>query len=390
MTKLLLPADSKSEKIHGSFAASTTAVGRSEETLDSVQSGSAPLGSGATSFLILHDPPGASVARQWRAFLRDCDYPTHYTAPEFFLEPSLRGQNPFAVLSIAGENVTGVLTGINKDGHVRSGLSVRPQIALPVGADRAQARQNLLAGLLAEAKSARLVDLFSWPETAGHCDARFRQRPYEGVIMLDLARGPEALFRKFSDNKRTNIKKAIKYGVSVEPAKTLDEISAYYAICADWSQRKALPMPAEAEFHETFALTGNRVLFLARHEGKIIAGVVIRFFPHGVMEYAANSSLESALRLRPNDLLHWRAIEWGCAAGIVKYSLGGAHLFLRKFGGQLVPTTRYRLDLSLFRRHALGDWAAEKAEAVRPMIPDRALLIGRSLRGWLGRRDARR
>ena len=49
--------------------------------------------------------------------------------------------------------------------------------------------------------------------------------------MLDLSRGPEALFRKFSENKRTNIKKAIKYGVSVEPAKHADDISAYYAIC---------------------------------------------------------------------------------------------------------------------------------------------------------------
>ena len=206
--------------------------------------------------------------------------------------------------------------------------------------------------------------------------------------MLDLSRGPEALFRRFSENKRTNIKKAIKFGVSVEPAKSPDEISAYYAICADWSRRKALPTPGQDEFQQTFALTGNRVLFLARYEGKIIAGVVIRFFPHGVMEYAANSSLESALRLRPNDLLHWRAIEWGCAAGMAKYSLGGAHLFLRKFGGQLVPTTRHRLDLSLLRRHALGDWTTEKAEAARPMIPDRVLSLGRSLRGRLGKRHA--
>lgn len=352
------------------------------------ESGSAPLGQGASSFLVLHDQPGDALARKWRAFLEDSDYPTHYTAPEFFLEPSFRGQNPFAVLSLAGDSVTGVMTGINKDGHVQSGLSVRPQIALPCCADRAQAWRSLLAGLLVEAERARLVDVFAWPEATGHFHAGFRQRPCEGVIMLDLARGPEALFRKFSENKRTNIKKAIKYGVSVAPAQSSDEVSAYYAICADWSQRKALPIPAEDEFQEIFSLTGNRVLFLARHEGKIVAGVVIRYFPRGVMEYAANSSLDSALRLRPNDLLHWRAIEWGCAEGIAKYSLGGAHLFLRKFGGQLVPTIRHRLDLSLFRRHALGDWITEKASAVRPMVPERALLIGRSLHGWLGKRSA--
>src|SRR4029077_7615907 len=96
--------------------------------------------------------------------------------------------------------------------------------------------------------------------TAAPIDARFRQKQYEGVVMLDLSLGPDALFRKFSANKRTNIKKAIKYGVSVAPANSLDDISAYYAICADWARRKALPIPEADEFRQTFALTKNRVL----------------------------------------------------------------------------------------------------------------------------------
>ena len=145
--------------------------------------------------------------------------------------------------------------------------------------------------------------------------------------------------------------------------------------------------PGEEEFHQTIALKNNRLLLLARHEGKIIAGVVIRFFPHGVMEYAANSSLQDALHLRPNDLLHWRAIEWGCREGMTHYSLGGAHLFLRKFGGEIVPTTRHRLDLSIFRRFAIGDWIADRAERARPLIPGSAGHRG-ALSKRLGRKAA--
>jgi hypothetical protein len=340
-------------------------------------------GENADSFRILRSQPIGPLADKWRAFLGDSDYPAHYTAPEFFLEPAFRNKDPFAVLSITEDRVTGVLTGINERGHVQSGLSVRPQIALSRFADPVDCLRNLLAGLVAEVKAARLVDLFVWSSTAGSIDPRFRQKQYEGVIVLDLSRGPDALFRKFSENKRTNIKKAIKYGVSVEPAQHADEIAAYHAICADWSRRKGLPIPPEEEFQQNFALVNNRVLFLARHEEKIIAGVVIRFFPQGVMEYAANSSLESALRFRPNDLLHWRAIEWGCMEGMTKYSLGGAHLFLRKFGGQLVPTTRLRLDQSLLRRYELADWITDKAEAVRPLIPDQIVALSRSLRSLL-------
>jgi hypothetical protein len=68
-------------------------------------------------------------------------------------------------------------------------------------------------------------------------------------------------------------------------------------------------------------------LLLARHNGGIVAGVVLRFFPGGVVEVAANGSLESALYLRPNDLLFWRAIEWACVEGMTKCNLGGANLF---------------------------------------------------------------
>jgi len=332
-----------------------------------------------TSFRILNRPPAGRIETLWRACLADSDFPTHYAAPEYFREPALRGKEPFAILSMAGDDVTAVLTGIHDGDRVRSGLSVRPQIAFSRHADRPNAMRNLVAGLVQEAESAKLVDVFLWSDMTGPVDARFRERRYEGVVMLDLSRGPDALFRKFSANKKINIKKAIKYGVSVDPAKTRDDVCAYYAVYVDWARRKALPVVRQAEFQETFALTRNRQLFLARHEGQIVAGVVVRFFPGGVMEYAANSSLESALHLRPNDLLHWRAIEWACAEGMTKYSLGGAHLFLRKFGGEIAPTTRHRLDLSILRRYAVGDWIAERVEDIRSLLPERIVHLGRAL-----------
>lgn len=108
--------------------------------------------------------------------------------------------------------------------------------------------------------------------------------------------------------------------------------------------------------------------------------MVFRFFPGGVVEHAANSSLQSALRRKPNDLLHWRAIEWAYGEGLTKYSLGGANLFQRKFGGDVVPTTCHRLDLSPFHRHTISDWMADRVEEVRPFIPQRVARFGRSAR----------
>lgn len=337
------------------------------------------------SFCILHRQPSGTTDAKWRDCLARSDLPMHYTAPEYFLEPALREKRPFAILSMNGDDVTAVMTGIHDGPHVRSGLSVRPQIAFSRGADRQRATRNMIAGLLREAQSAKLLDLYMWSDMDQLFDHRFRRRQCKGVVMLDLGRGPDALFREFSQTRRTDVRRAIRMGVSVDMAGSSDDLSGYYAVYLDWARRKTLPVMGKDEFQETFALTGNRRLFLARYESRIVAGLVLRFFPGGVAEYSANSSLERALHLRPNDLLQWRAIEWACAEGMTKYSLGGVHLFLRKSGGEVVPTARYRLDLSIFRRYAIGDWIADKVEEARPLIPERMVALGHSLRDQLWR-----
>src|SRR5882724_5636054 len=147
------------------------------------------LNGGHASFYILHHPPNAAIESRWRACVANSECATHYTAPEYFLEPALRGKKPFAILSVAGEDITAVLTGLHDDDRVQSGLSVRPQIAFSRGADRSSAMRNLVAGLVKEAQSTTLIDLFVWSDVAGLVDAEFHQRIYEGVVMLDLLRG---------------------------------------------------------------------------------------------------------------------------------------------------------------------------------------------------------
>ena len=351
-----------------------------------------------TSFQILHGQPVGPIETAWRACLADSDFPTHYASPEYFCEPMLPGKKPFAILSIVDEDVTAVMTGLHDADRVQSGFSSRPQIAFSRHADRLRAMSNLIAGLLQEAGAAKLIDLFLWSDMAGLVDARFNQRAFGGVVMLDLAVGPDTLFRQFSQTRRNDIRRGIKCGVSVDLAKSRDDVSAYYAVYVDWARRRFLPITGEEQFQRIFAARRNRQLLLARYKGEVIAGVVLRFFPGGVVEHAASSSLQSALHLKPNDLLHWRAIEWAYAEGLTKYNVGGVNLFQRKFGGEVAPTTRHRLDLSLFRRHTISDWIADwmadRVEGVRPFIPQRVAGFGRSvhrhvktLRSYGGRRS---
>jgi hypothetical protein len=142
----------------------------------------------------------------------------------------------------------------------------------------------------------------------------------------------------------------MRRGIEVAEARTDEEVATYYEIYLEWSKRKEQPILAFPLFRDTMLARTNRRLFLARYNGTIIAGVVVRFHPGGVVEYAANSSSKADQSLRPNDLLHWRVIEWACTQGFTTYSLGGAHLFLRRFGGTVTSTFEYRFDRTFGKR----------------------------------------
>jgi hypothetical protein len=111
---------------------------------------------------------------------------------------------------------------------------------------------NLIAGFLQEAGSAKLIDLFLWSDMTGLVDARFQQRTHEGVVILNLSIGPNTLFRGFSQTRRNDIRRAIKSAVSVDFAKSRDDVSAYYAVSVDWTRSRSLPITEEEQFQRIF------------------------------------------------------------------------------------------------------------------------------------------
>src|SRR5580700_12023357 len=108
----------------------------------------------------LHDFPARELEGHWRQFLSQADSPSAYTAPEFFLEPYWEGKNPFAILAFIRGEVVGVLTGLHLRDRVVSGLPSRPQICTKDNNE--ESADILLKGLLQEAGSAKLLEVFAW------------------------------------------------------------------------------------------------------------------------------------------------------------------------------------------------------------------------------------
>lgn len=316
------------------------------------------------TFQILHEFPTSHIERAWRDYLTRVDVPSHYDAPEYFLDPLRAGDRPFAILALEDGRVTGSLTGFHLHGQVTCGLPSRPQICLDRTRDVAATQESLVRGLLREADSAGLINVYTWSslELPAFAAQGFRCRRLEGNVVLDLTRGEETLFQEFTKDRRRNIRFAEKNGVEVREATTDQDIVDAYAVYCAWRKTERKQVQGDWSF-EAFArtcrLTGNRRLFLARFSGKVIAINIFRFFPGGLFESAANSSLDEYIHLKPNDLLQWKGIQWACRQGLRRHSLGGAHPFLLRFGGSVVPVIRYRLDRTWLRRHDFREMAQD-------------------------------
>jgi len=336
----------------------------------------ASLDSAPVQSRIVHSfPDDAELERQWRTFLLGADYPTHYVAPEFFLEPFVKQKKPFAIVVSRGSAVVAVLTGVHEGNQVVCGVAGRPQIAFvrPFGAD---VQSSMLEALRREAGKSELITITTWSPVPGFKTSGFDERAIDAIMTLDLTRGPDVLRKEFNKGRKSDITFAQKAGVVVrEWESSEEEFREYYAIYADWCKRKEIDVTPYDVMRAAFGLRDSRRLFLAFHDGKVIAGSVVRFTPSGVAEYSANNSRPSALNLRPNSLLNWVAIQWSHAQGLRVYSMGGAHPFLRHFGGSEIPIYRYRKDLTLFRRHDRAEWARAKVggvvRAVRKRLKER-------------------
>jgi hypothetical protein len=321
------------------------------------------------NFKILREFPSPDLEKAWRDYLSRAEFPAHYDAPEYFLEPLWGNKPRFAVLAIENERdndrdnekVTGVLTGLHADKHVMCGLPSRPQISVDPMGDAAAILDTLAQGLLAEASSAELISVYTWSylKLPPFSACGFQCRELQGNVVLDLTLGPDALFKQFAKDRRRNIRFAEKNGVEISEVTTAQDIADSYAVYSAWreTQRKIIhKRKASFEvFEKAASLRGNRLRLLARVAGKPNAINSIRFFPGGLFESAGNSSLDEFIHLKPNDLLQWRGIEWACRHGLRRHSLGGSHQFLLRFGGTVIPILRYRLDRTWLHRHDLRD-----------------------------------
>lgn len=183
--------------------------------------------------------------------------------------------------------------------------------------------------------------------------ARFIVNPFQ-TFLLNLDRPAHEIWKSFIQNARWGVRKAEKLGVSVAEAAAWEEWEAFMNIHIPHSKAHGTTTKSPEFFrglYENFYPKNMARVFVSKHEGKIIAGMLF-LVCRDMMVYYMGASEHGSLSLSPNDPIMWHAIQWGKDNGIrllnledthpdPSSNLYGIHKFKEKWSGELVHRDLY-------------------------------------------------
>jgi lipid II:glycine glycyltransferase (peptidoglycan interpeptide bridge formation enzyme) len=147
--------------------------------------------------------------------------------------------------------------------------------------------------------------------------------------LLPLDPDSESIFRQF---KRTQVQQCIlksqRDGVEVRLSTTCDDLLLFYDLHLQTRRRVGTPIQPKRFFMALWAElfeAGLGFVVLAYKNMRLIAGAVFLAW-NGTVIYKYSASDPDYWKLRPNNLVLWTAIQWGCTHEYRQFDFGKTDL----------------------------------------------------------------
>ena len=160
--------------------------------------------------------------------------------------------------------------------------------------------------------------------------------------ILELSQNLEETWKQLDKSSvRWAVKKAEKLGVSVTSSTDIEDLKEFYELNCITKQNLGVPCHPYEFFKNLFSILDGHVrLYLAQHEGNIIAGGVMEYYRDQVL-YGYGAADPNHLDLHPYNAFIWKSIEDACVNGCRTYDFGrtsydntGLIQFKKKWGTQ--------------------------------------------------------
>jgi len=141
---------------------------------------------------------------------------------------------------------------------------------------------------------------------------------------IKLDPDPDQIAKQFKRTHLQNIHTAEERGVKVEFGDKLEHLKVFYDLQLETRKRHGVPAQPWKYFEllwHYIVKSGMGFVLLAQKDNEYIAGMVyLGWGKTLIAKYAA--SREDRFNLRPNNLLFWEGICWGCRNGYTIFDMG--------------------------------------------------------------------
>jgi lipid II:glycine glycyltransferase (peptidoglycan interpeptide bridge formation enzyme) len=144
------------------------------------------------------------------------------------------------------------------------------------------------------------------------------------TVRIDLRQPLEEILANMRSATRQKIRKATRKGIAVREAGA-SGLAAFGEVLAATGRRQGFaPYPVEyyAELLDQFGDGRRAGLLLAEYEGEVLSGAVVVGYGDTVVYKMGGWSGDSKAP-RPNELMHWQAMQWAKERGYRYYDLDG-------------------------------------------------------------------
>ena len=270
-----------------------------------------------------------------------------------------------AVLSRSYGFDASVLASVSRNGEILAGLPFMTVNSRLTGSRRVALPFTDHLPPLSEpgAEMAFATSIYKWALTVGpleiHATLPLGDRHLESVGVRHLLPLTDAHSMRGSLTTTPvgrALRKAGRSDLETSIERDLQAVRAYYDLHSKTRRRQGVPVQPWRFFRELHAgiiAAGLGMVVLARIGGRCVAGSVF-LYSNSTLIYKYGASDSEHLALRPNNLVMWRAIEWGCENGYRMLDLG--------------KTDADNLGL---RRYKMG-WGAKEVSHCHTVLPGSA------------------
>lgn len=304
----------------------------------------------------------AGLCKDWDCFVSGHPDGTIFQTSLYFrIFEKQKAFQPVAVLlKDEAQNVTGVLSGIIQY-QLTGAFKKLTSRCIVMGGPLVQGNDQGLIKMIIAAFDKYIGRKVIYAQFRNLFDVRFAADAFTGLhykyskhlnFLADLTRPEDTLWKDIHKQKRYEIRRTSREGLSFKQITTLSDLKTSYDLLSKIYKRIKLPVFPFQVFEKAFnILTPEKMAaFFGAYLGdKLIATMYTLCYNGRIYNYFAGADHAHYDKF-PNSMIPWQVMLWGKSQGMTIFDWGGAgkpgvpygvRNYKEKFGGQLVNYGRY-------------------------------------------------